>query len=251
IRSGLVTALYLFDVAGAIDIEATRKLLGGEATIARFDDKTAGPTKIQYTQPPVVADGRVFGCAELAGFRVRVKAYDYGVISLMLSKPFTGNWSHLVSLGQSLIESEPLEDDATAACRRVVAKLSSALTDVRKTFLSEDYLVFAVTDTATPETSASLLDRHGTDIAQLLRGERAELSEQEREAVLRYSLSYLATDLVVTAWNAAFVFDTEPGTRASIEILELANSQLLEFRYHDDLLETEMTRIYAELQVQR
>ena len=251
IRSGLVTALYLFDVAAAIDVEATRTLLGGEASVARFDDKTAGPTKIQYTQPPVIADGRVFGCGDIAGFRVRVKAYDYGVISLMLSQPFSGDWSHLVSLGQSLIESEPLEDHATAVCQKVVATLAPAFTDLRKNFLSEDYLVFAVTETAGPETSASLLERHGIDIAQLLRGERAELSEQEREAVLRYSLSYLVNDLVVTAWNAAFVFDTEPGTLATIEILELANSQLLEFRYHDDLLESEMTRIYAELQVQR
>jgi hypothetical protein len=69
--------------------------------------------------------------------------------------------------------------------------------------------------------------------------------------VLRSALSYLSSDLVVTAWNAAFVFDTEAGTLATIEILELANSQLLEFRYHDDLLESEMTRIYAELQVQK
>jgi len=227
IRSGLVTALYLFDVAGAIDIEATRKLLGGEATIARFDDKTAGPTKIQYTQPPVIADGRVFGCAELAGFRVRVKAYDYGVISLMLSKPFTGDWSHLVSLGQSLIESEPLEDDASAACQRVVAKLSSALTDVRKTFLSEDYLVFAVTDTATPETSASLLDRHGTDIAKLLRGERAELSGQEREAVLRYSLSYLATDLVVGQDYTVRVYLWATGTIGDCSLLNFTNESAL------------------------
>jgi hypothetical protein len=33
-----------------------------------------------------------------------------------------------------------------------------------------------------------------------------------------------------------------------MEILELANSQLLEFRYHDDLLDSELSRIYAELQ---
>jgi hypothetical protein len=222
IRSGLVTALYLFDVATAIDMEATRRLLGGEAGVARFDDKTAGPTKVQYTQPPVIADGRAFGCAEIAGFRVRVKAYDYGVISLMLSQPFSGDWARLVSLGQSLIESEPLEDHATAVCQRVVATLAPAMTALRKNFLSEDYLVFAVTETAEPETSASLLDRHGTDIAQLLRGERAELSEQEREAVLRSALSYLYIDLVVMYWNAAFVFDTDAVTLATFEILELS-----------------------------
>jgi hypothetical protein len=252
IQSGIVTALYLFDVAAAIDVEATRRLLGTEAGVARFDDKSAGPPKAQYAQPPVIADGRVFGHAEMAGFRVRVKAYDYGVISLMLAQPFSGgSWSDLVSLGQNLIENEPLEERATAACRDIVAKLAPALTDVRKNFLSEDYLVFAVTETTDSTSAAELLDRRGRDIAQLLRGERAQLSEQEREAVLRNALSYLDADLVVPAWNAAFVFDTEAGALAAIEIFELANSQLLELRYHDELLESEMTRIYAELQQQR
>jgi len=252
IRSGIVTALYLFDVAAAIDVEVTRRLLGTEAGVARFDDKSAGPPKLQYAQPPVIADGRVFGCGEMAGFKVRVKAYDYGVISLMLAQPFAGGgWSDLVSLGQSLIENEPLEEKATAACRDIVAKLAPALTDVRKTFLSEDYLIFAVTETAIPISAAVLLERNGRDIAQLLRGERALLSEQECDAVLRSALSYLETDLVVPAWNAAFVFDSEPGALAAVEIFELANSQLLELRYHDELLESEMTRIYAELQQQR
>ena len=46
-------------------------------------------------------------------------------------------------------------------------------------------------------------------------------------------------------WNAAFVYDTEPGVQAALEIFEFANSQLLEFRYYDELLDVELTRIYA------
>src|SRR4030095_4142054 len=53
---------------------------------------------------------------------------------------------------------------------------------------------------------------------------------------------------VVPAYNAAFVLDTEPAARGILEILEVVNSQLLEFRYHDELLETELTAIYSALQ---
>jgi hypothetical protein len=66
--------------------------------------------------------------------------------------------------------------------------------------------------------------------------------------VLRFRISYLADDLVVPAWNAAFVRDSEPATLAAIEIFELGNSQLLEFRYYDDLLDKRLARIYGELQ---
>lgn len=251
IRSGSVTALYLFDVAQSIDVAAVKARLGGQASVARLDDKAPGPARVQYVQPPVVADGQAFGCAELEGFRVRVKFYDYGVISLMLSRPFSGSWPELVSLGQTLIENEPLEQLAAKACQQIARGLAPALTDQRASFLDEDYLVFTVSELAVPVSAEAIVDAHGADIAQLLRGERQPLSNQEREEVLRHRFSYLTDDLVVPAWNAAFVYDAEPAARAAIEIFELANSQLLEFRFHDDQLDSELTRIYAELQQPR
>jgi hypothetical protein len=58
----------------------------------------------------------------------------------------------------------------------------------------------------------------------------------------------LVDDLVIPTWNAAFVYDTPVGAQAALEILEFANSQLLEFRYYDELLDNELAAIYARLQ---
>ena len=251
IRSGLVNASYLFDVAQAIDLTALRRQLGERVSAAKIDDKAPGPPRLQYVQPPLVADGQAFGLEEIEQFRVRLKFYDYGVISIMLSRPFSGSWADLVALGQSLIESEPLERTAAGYCRKIVARIAPALSEARDSLLDEDYLVFAVTELDEPASADAILEQYGGDIAQLLRGERQPLSRQEREEILRHRLSYLSDDLVVPAWNAAFVYDTEAGVLAAIEILELANSQLLEFRYHDDLLDTELTRIYAQIQKPR
>jgi hypothetical protein len=248
IRAGFVHALYLFDVAEAIDLGALKARIGTPAASAKVDDKAPGPPRIQYSQPPVVVDGAAVGCAELEGFRVRVKFFDYGVTALMLSRPFAGSWSDLLAQGQTLIESEPLEQSALAACRRLVDQFAGQMRKARTTFLSEDYLAFAVSEFDRPVSADELVDQHGAEIAQLLRGERQPLSRQEREDILRTRISYLADDLVVATWNAAFVYDTEAAALAAMEILEFANSQLLEFRYHDDLLESELTQIYAELQ---
>lgn len=248
IRAGLVRASYLFEVAHSIDPAALKRRFGDRLSAARLDDKAPGPPRLQYQQAPLVVEGHALGVGDVDGFRVRIKFFEYGVVGVLLSRPFAGSWAELVSLGQSLIESEPLEDRASAICRNVVEQARDALRGVRPTFLSEDYLVFAVTQLETAMPAEQLVERHGGDIAQLLRGERQTLSRQEREEILRHRLSYLAEDLVIPAWNAAFILDTEPGALAAMEILELANSQLLEFRYHDDLLETELTRLYAELQ---
>ena len=251
ISSGFVTALYLFDVAQAINLKTLRDALGPRATTAKLDDKAAGPPRLRYITPPVVVDGDVLGCEEIDGFRVRVKFYDYGVISLMLTTPFAGSWADLATLSQTLVENDVLEDHASAACARIVERTKDALVGLRTSFLNEDYLVFAVTSFDPPLTSDVVLERHGATIAQLLRGERQTLSTQEREEVLRSRISYLNDDLVVAAWNAAFIYDIEGAALAAIEILEFANSHLLELRYHDDVLEQELTSLYAQLEAPR
>jgi hypothetical protein len=248
ITAGAVHAFYLFDVAQAVDVSGLQRTLGAAAQAAALQDKAPGPSRVRYVQPPVVIDGAAVGIAEIDGFRVRVKLYDYGVISLRLSRPFAGSWSDLVRLGQELIESEPLEQHAAEACTRVIDHLRGQLVGVRPTYLSEDYLCFVVSGLDAPASAEALVEARGAEIAQLLRGERQPLSRQEREEVLRHRLSYLADDLVVPAYNAAFIYDQAPASLATIEVLELVNSQLLEFRYHDELLETELTRIYAALQ---
>ena len=251
ITSASVHAFYLFDVAQAIDLGKVRARLGTSASAATLQDKSAGPGKVGYFVPAVVADGSALKVGEIAGFRVQVKWFDYGVISLRLSRPFSGSWDELVRLGQELCESEPLEQQATTACGLVVEAVRDALVGLRASFLSEDYLAFVVHACDRPVSAEAMLVEHGAEIAQLLRGERQTLSRQERDEVLRHALSYLTDDLVIPAYNASFVLDTAPASMATLEILEFVNSQLLEFRYHDELLETELTRIYSALQAPR
>ena len=51
---------------------------------------------------------------------------------------------------------------------------------------------------------------------------------------------------MIPTWNAAFVYDTPAGTQAALEIVEFANSQLLQFRYYDELLDDALASIYAD-----
>jgi hypothetical protein len=250
IRSGHVTVFYLFDVAEAIDLRALHGLTP-QAVRARPAPKPPSPSYFQFQQPPLVVDGEVVGTASIEGLDARVKFYDYGVVSLALSRPFSGTWPELIAIGQGLMDHEPLDHAAERAVRDAVMRLLPAFVAPHTQYLAEDYLVFAVTAFQEPVTADRLLEQHGRDIAQLLRGEQAALSAQETEEVLRHRLSYLADDLAIPAWNTAFVYDTEPGTQGALEIFEYANSQLLEFRHYDDLLETKLARIYGVLKEPR
>jgi hypothetical protein len=66
--------------------------------------------------------------------------------------------------------------------------------------------------------------------------------------VLGSSISYYPTDLAVVGWNAAFVYDTAAGAVTTIELLEYANSQLLEFRHYDEVLTRRLESVYQSLQ---
>jgi hypothetical protein len=250
IRAGQVTAFFLFDVAEGADLGAVRTLLGGAGQSARLAARPAMPAYVRYQQPPVLVDADALGVQPPDGWQARFKVYDYGVISLSLTRPYCGTWSDLGAMGQTT-GSAALEARAEELCRRAAERLRPALQQPRDTYLSEDYIVYAVTALEAPCTADALLQAHGDDIARLLRAEVEPLSAQERDEVLRHRLSYLVTDLVVPSWNGAFVFDTEAGLTGALEILEFANSQLLQYRYYDQRLDFELTRIYARLQVTR
>jgi hypothetical protein len=247
IRSGQGTAFFLFDVAEAINLDRVRSLIGPTSE-ARFVPKSSTPPYIQYQQPPLSIDGGSLGIAELAGFRARFKIFDYGVISAALTRPLASTWSQLVQEGLQWQEDAALGTETERRCRELVTRLGPAMTAARDRFVTEDYFVFAVTALEDTPLADRLIESNGDDIARLLRVERERLSKQERDEVLRHRISYLENDLVVPTWNAAFVYDTEAGAAAAIEILEFANSQLLEFRYYDDLLDAQLAGIYKQLQ---
>jgi hypothetical protein len=248
IGSGQIVAFYLFDVAERIDLAAIPALVGGPAVAARLAPKPATPPYVQYDKPPISFDGSAVGIPELDGFQVRFRAYDYGVVSLALVRDFSCDWPELIGVGQSLIEDPELERRAEAVCRQLLTTLGPAITGARASFLSEDYLVYVVHQLEGSPSADDLLATKGDTIATMLRGERQPLSEQEKTKILDHRISYLRDDLVIPTWNAALVYDTPQGAQAALEILEFANSQLLEFRYYDELLDNELASIYARLQ---
>ncbi len=248
IRSGQLVVFYLFDVGESVDLAALPALIAGPTTAARLTPKPATPVYVQYDKPPVSFGGEAVGAEPIDGFAVRCRVYDYGVLSIALSRPLAGDWADLVAVGQGVIENAELEQRASEVCRTIVQRLHPAVTGRRLTPLSEDYVVFLVHALDETPTAEALLAVHGDDIAAMLRGERQPLSPQERATVLRHRLSYLADDLVVPTWNAAFVYDTPAGASAALDIIEYANSQLLQFRYYDERLDRELSAIYATLQ---
>ena len=115
-------------------------------------------------------------------------------------------------------------------------------------WLHEDYFIFHVREVAGSPSASELLATEGQRISQIVRGETMQLSEGERQEILQSRISYYPNDLAVIGWNAAFVYDTITGAETAIQLLEYANSQLLEFRHYDELLTRQLEGVYEFLE---
>jgi hypothetical protein len=247
--AGCILFFYAVDVAEAVNLPALNDLLGGTTRTTPLVPRSTAPAYLQYQQAPVVIDGDAMGIRGAEGFGTSFKVFDYGVVSVALRREFSGEWADLVRLVADLMSDDVLGRAAERACTEFVRRIGSALVRPQTGTLSEDYLVVTVSDTCM--SADELLRVRGTEVAQIVVGEREPLSTQEREEILRHRMSYLADDLLVPAWSAAFLYDGGAGAQSTLDILEFANSQLLEFRYYDQRLDADLTRIYADLQAAR
>ncbi len=75
------------------------------------------------------------------------------------------------------------------------------------------------------------------------------MSPGEVREATRLGLSYTPTDLVVLDWAAGFVADTDCAD--TLQVIEFANVQLLEFRHIDDRLDDRLEAAYRLIRPER
>jgi hypothetical protein len=64
---------------------------------------------------------------------------------------------------------------------------------------------------------------------------------------LRQRFSWYEDDLVVLTWDRAFIYEPR-GDSDVMDVLDVANAQLLEMRYYDQLLDAELPNMYNLVQ---
>jgi hypothetical protein len=255
---GSLRILFLFDVCEEIRTEQLRTLLAGEGTgvvTERRRDPAfhhPSPDYVRFERPPVVQQLGAVALKNGARFDCELNYYEYGAVSVKLGQPFSVDWPELVALSSQWIADPQIEQGALQIARKSLAAARPALVRPNEEWLVEDYYVIHLHNPVQPDGSqrfkgANLIAEHGKDIARIVRGERVELSEEERREILGSRMSYYPDDLLVVGWNAAFLCDTMVGATPTIQLLEYANTQLLEFRYYDTVLSRVLERVYSSL----
>jgi len=244
---GSILVFVLYDICEEIRLEELRRILGLQPAGKEPSFKHLAPEYVRFERPPVVEPvGRVT-LASGEQFEGRVKYYDYGVLSVELETSFESTWSQLSALSSRYMAGVEIERYASEIAHQRLKAAAPALVKHYENWLSEDYYVFHVREIEGRPAAADIMKEYGDWIAQIVRGEDAPLSEGERREILQSSMSYYPSDLVVVGWNGAFIYDTAAGAQTTIQLLEYANSQLLEFRHYDDVLTRRLASVYQSL----
>jgi hypothetical protein len=243
---GAVLVLIQFDVSEEIRLDVLRKIFGARTAGASF--KHPAPGYVQYQRPPVVEPIEPLVLDSGERLDGQIKYYDYGVLSVVFELPFSGDWETLVRLSSRWVWDTDFTALASKIVKKKLERAAPALIKPYDNWLHEDYFIFHVSEIATQPSANELLSRYGDHIAQIVRGETMRLSEGERQEILQGRISYYPNDLAVIGWNGAFLYDTVTGAETGIQLLEYANSQLLEFRHYDELLTRELEGVYDFLE---
>jgi hypothetical protein len=227
---GSIRQIVLFDVADEIRLDKLGEVLG----IPEPDRKPAfarpAPDYVRFERPPFI-EPLALQHAD-AHCEARAKYYGYGVVSIELDQQFSLDWPGLVEHSANVMSDPSIEQRARELLRPRLEKARSAVVNPYANWLDEDYVIVNVVPDSADESAADLLARHGREIAQIVRGENRMLSAGEFREILEASISYYPNDLLVVGWSAAFVFDNPAAAGPTIQLLEYANTQLLEFRHY-------------------
>ena len=168
-------------------------------------------------------------------------------LSVIYQLPFAGDWESLVHLASRWVWDVDFASRVEPIVRQQARARRSRARQALRKWLSEDYFIFHVREAAGTPSAAELTREHGLEIAQVVRGDRLTLSDGECAKCCSRRSPTTPDDLAVIGWNAAFLYDSTAGAETAIQLLEYANSQLLEFRHYDELLTEILASVYDRL----
>jgi uncharacterized phage-associated protein len=247
VKSGKIIIYRLYDVAYEINLLRVEERLQKESRRLKIEKKPFSKA-FEFANPPITFQLKGFRKeirGEIFDLNVYSKIYDYGVISIILEVPVKEkNIYGYEALAFYLGEDEEIDGECKKKLEQVIEILADAFVGFSISKFEEDYTIFFIEDIYPQVSFREFLEKY--DIARLLFYEKGILSQDIKDELISLSFSYFNNDGVVLNWDNAFVIEPSGSTDIP-DILEFANSQLLELRYYDSVVDKELNQIYENM----
>jgi len=252
VEEGVCYALFAYDAGLAIDLDESERRITALTQRAAIRHKHRAPRYFEYRPAPlrVTQEGEALA---VGAFRttpsVDAVLYDFGAVSVTYQIPLEGPLARLVTLAEELYESDVLLADSRRWVEHLLAAIAPAVTRAGLADFVETYVIFEIVASSPPCAPAALFTTHAREVAQILRAERAVLSDQEVSDALAHRISFGADDVTLIDWEAALIVDRDAEDVRTV--LEFANVELLEMRFLDQQLDDALDESYETLSRRR
>jgi hypothetical protein len=235
--AGVLHVYVAFDWGDSLDLPRARDL-AATGSYQELTRRRRTPSSFAYRPAPlhIQLPAQSFDLAEIGRVEATVglTLFDIAAVSLSFRIPFTLDAGSLLRLAGSLADTGWLVEKARGMALPVFESLKSALEDPHfAPELSEEYFVFQLPPDALP------LANDANWIAGLVHLDASPLSMEERDEALRLRISYSPEDLCIPDWTACALFDRD--CDETLQAIEFANLQLLEFRHIDLRLDVSLS----------
>ena len=251
IKRGKILVYRFYEIGSEVDLEVVTRLMQQKQNTTRFRLDRPGKTSLVIATAPLTVH---LGPTELnlQGQTVQaeldIRVWHFGGMSLSFHIPIPENcsWEELVKLSAWLERDQELDLVARTKARDFQAEIKSAIPIQNDWSTYEDYVIYFLQEVTGLENGAiDLFEK--ADVAALMMAETKEkLSDQVKKTVRDATYQYSRDDLAVIDWNSALVIEPS-GSMDVPMVLEFANSQLLEMRYYDDVLDEKLDTLYKSV----
>jgi len=236
------TKIFIYeivDICDELDVPQFKRKLK-RAKTKPLRRRYFAPVYLNFLIPPLELAGRNFVLKpENLLVKPIFKFYALGSVTICYEISFdTKDYFNCFQFGRKIINHPFLVKKTKTLLEQARRLVEKELKIVTREGLVEDYSILWINDRFDPQKNWLL-----KQIAQFLRDESLSLSKNEQEEALKYQFSYTEEDLTVIDWDRAVTIDTSPQEDVW-DVLEYANLQLLELRYHENSLEKNLEEFY-------
>ena len=252
VQAGAAVVYRQFDVGYELDLQQASHLLASSAPERKRPVRSEAQA-IRIKNPPVaisLATERVVVGGASCDVEVSARLFDFGVVSIgfAVSAPGEPSWADFTAFGNSVDVGVNWTPIVQKHLVPLLDRIAPAIARPAVAPVSEDYVVFRIrrllAENGEPLPPGAL---HDEELVPLLLDERRALSEAARRELLPHRFSYYPDDLAILTWNNALIVEPSPEDADVEYVLEFANAQLLELRYFDAVLDTELRRVYERI----
>ncbi len=244
---GKLHVFVAFDWGDEINLDRARRLLPAQTQELARRRRTPSsmnyrPVPLRYPLGMLEIELPEVGRVQSTGEAI---VFDFGGVSVSVGVDFEQSAGCLLRLAGALSDPQPLVEAIRKAATPLFEKLRPAIKDCAWSPLGEEYFVFEIPPGDPLPPPAMLVDGNANWLAGLVRLEADPLSAEEMTAALASRISYSPSDMLIAAWPAGVLIDRD--CEETLQTIEFANLQLLEYRYIDNLLDERMATAYSTI----